>query len=264
MKSICENSCNITFIKMQIADIFEKKFLFGLGRHLWNIVGVSGFIALLAGIILFIEGNSLENAKSKERFIGKNKLITNEKITAATADMLSYEEWKDQKGKEKKQLLSFDEWIKENSQDSEKLLSFEEWSISKNISIPDRSSRDFNSIRDKYLKYQEKFISGVGSNQYDKYQIYKEDFLEKASQEYEGYEVYKDPFIQEQKNLSETKRKQQNNYEQYLEDVDDRNLLKRGRAVVSPFVMGYGLAVIASASISAALLSIERNTRKED
>ena len=86
---------------MQIANIFEKKFLFGLGRHLWNIVGVSGFIALLAGLILFIEGNILENAKSKERFIGKNKLITNEKITAATADMLSYEKWKDQKGKEK-------------------------------------------------------------------------------------------------------------------------------------------------------------------
>ena len=64
--------------------------------------------------------------------------------------------------------------------------------------------------------------------------------------------------------LSEIKKKQQNNYEQYLDDVDDRNLLKRGRAVVSPFVMGYGLAVIASASISAALLSIERNTRKKE
>ena len=249
---------------MKIANIFERKFLFGVGRHFWNTVGVSGFIALLTGIILFVEGSILESTKSKERFIGKNKLITAEKISDVTAEMLTYEEWKDQKGKEKKQLLSFDEWIKENSQDSEKLLSFEEWSISKNISIPERSSRDFNSIRDKYLKYQEKFISGVGSNQYDKYQIYKEDFLEKASKEYEGYEVYKEPFLQEQKNLSETKRQQQNNYEQYLDDVDDRNLLKRGRAVVSPFVMGYGLAVIASASISASLLSIERNTRKED
>ena len=99
---------------MKLANIFERKFLFGVGRHFWNIVGVSGFIALLTGIILFVEGSILENAKSKERFIGKDKLITSEKISNVTAEMLSYEEWKDQKGKDKQQLLSFDEWIKEN------------------------------------------------------------------------------------------------------------------------------------------------------
>ena len=48
---------------------------------------------------------------------------------------------------------------------------------------------------------------------------------------------------------------------QYLDDVSDRNSLKRGRAIVSPFVMGYGLAVIASASLSSAVLAIERNSR---
>ena len=65
---------------MKITNIFEKKFLFSLGRHLWNIAGVSGFIALLTGIILFAEGSILENAKSKKSFIGKDKLITFEKI----------------------------------------------------------------------------------------------------------------------------------------------------------------------------------------
>tara|TARA_B100001057_G_scaffold144935_1_gene144842 strand:+ start:4716 stop:5468 length:753 start_codon:yes stop_codon:yes gene_type:complete len=249
---------------MKIANIFEKKFLFGVGRHFWNIVGVSGFIALLTGIILFAEGSILENAKSKERFIGKKKLITVEKISNVTAEMLTYEEWKDQKGKEKKQLLSFDEWIKENASDSEKLLSFDEWIINKEISLPDSSTREYKSLKDQYLKYQKKFISGVGSNQYDKYQVYKEDFLEKASQEYEGYEGYKEPFIKEQKDLSFQKKQQQSKYDRYLNDVDNRNQLKRGRAIVSPFVMGYGLAVIASASLSSALLSIERNTRKKE
>ena len=249
---------------MKIANIFEKKFLFGVGRHFWNIVGVSGFIALLTGIILFAEGSILENAKSKERFIGKKKLITVEKISDVTAEMLTYEEWKDQKGKEKKQLLSFDEWIKENASDSEKLLSFDEWIINKEISLPDSSTREYKSLKDQYLKYQKKFISGVGSNQYDKYQVYKEDFLEKASQEYEGYEGYKEPFIKEQKDLSFQKKQQQSKYDRYLNDVDNRNQLKRGRAIVSPFVMGYGLAVIASASLSSALLSIERNTRKKE
>ena len=245
---------------MKIANIFEKKFLFRVGRHFWNIVGVSGFIALLTGIILFAEGSILENAKSKERFIGKNKLITSEKISNVTEEMLTYEEWKDQKGKEKEQLLSFDEWIKENEGD-ETLLSFDEWITNKEISIPDKSTREYRSLKDQYLKYQEKFISGVGSNQYDNYQVYKEDFLEKASQEYEGYEVYKDPFIKEQKNLSLLKKQQQSKYDQYLDDVNIRNSLKRGRAIVSPLVMGYGLAVIASASLSSAVLAIERNSR---
>ncbi len=245
---------------MKLANIFEKKFLFGVGRHFWNIVGVSGFIALLTGIILFAEGSILENAKSKERFIGKNKLITSEKISNVTAEMLTYEEWKDQKGKEKKQLLSFDEWIKENEGD-QTLLSFDEWITNKEISVPDKSTREYKSLKDQYLKYQEKFISGVGSNQYDNYQVYKEDFLEKASQEYEGYEVYKDPFIKEQKNLSLLKKQQQSKYDQYLDDVNIRNSLKRGRAIVSPLVMGYGLAVIASASLSSAVLAIERNSR---
>ena len=249
---------------MKIANIFEKKFLFGLGRHFWNIVGVSGFIALLTGIILFAEGSIPESAKSKERFIGKDKLITSEKISNVTAEMLTYEEWENEKGKEKKQLLSFDEWIKENEDGSETLLSLDEWITNKEISIPEKSTREYKSLKDQYLKYQEKFISGVGSSQYDNYQVYKEDFLEKASQEYEGYEVYKDPFIKEQKNLSFQKKQQQSKYEKYLDDVDDRNLLKRGRAIVSPFVMGYGLAVIASASLSSALLSIERNTRKKE
>ena len=249
---------------MKIANIFEKKFLFRVGRHFWNIVGVSGFVALLTGIILFVEGSILENAKSKERFIGKNKLITSEKISNVTAEMLTYEDWKDQKGKEKKQLLSFDEWIKDNANSSETLLSFDEWLINKEISVPDKSSREYKTLKNQYLKYQEKFISGVGSSQYNDYQVYKEDFLEKASQEYEGYEVYRDPFIKEQKNLSLLMKQQQSKYEQYLDEVDNRNSLKRGRAIVSPFVMGYSLAVIASASLSSAVLAIERNSRVKE
>ena len=245
---------------MKIANIFEKKFLFSLGRHLWNIAGVSGFIALLTGIILFAEGNILENAKSKKRFIGKDKLITFEKISNVTSEMLTYDEWKDQKGKEKKQLLSFVEWLKEN-EDAQTLLSFDEWINNKEISMPDRSTREYKSLKDQYLKYQEKFISGFGSNQYDNYQVYKEDFLEKASQEYEGYQVYKEPFIKEQKSLRFQKKQQEKKYDQYLDGVDYRNSLKRGRAIVSPFVMGYGLAVIASASLSSAVLAIERNSR---
>ena len=57
------------------------------------------------------------------------------------------------------------------------------------------------------------------------------------------------------------KKQQQSKYDQDLDDVNIRNSLKRGRAIVSPLVMGYGLAVIASASLSSAVLAIERNSR---
>ena len=46
--------------------------------------------------------------------------------------------------------------------------------------------------------------------------------------------------------------------------MQNRNDIKYGQRIVSPFAIGYGLAVVASASLSSALLSIERNTRKKE
>ena len=43
-----------------LSNIFEKKLIFGIGRHLWNFVSVSGYVTLLTGIILFI--NSTKQA----------------------------------------------------------------------------------------------------------------------------------------------------------------------------------------------------------
>ena len=68
---------------MGITKSFEQKYLLGWGRHLWNIVGVSGFVAVLTGVILF--GNSLttQSPKTKKSFIGKNKLVTEEMVKEA-------------------------------------------------------------------------------------------------------------------------------------------------------------------------------------
>ena len=48
---------------MGITKSFERKFLLGWGRHLWNIVGVSGFIAVLTGGVLFINSAILKTPK---------------------------------------------------------------------------------------------------------------------------------------------------------------------------------------------------------
>ncbi|MDC3164158.1 hypothetical protein OA610_01045 [Prochlorococcus sp. AH-716-F13] len=249
---------------MKLANIFERKFLLSLGRHLWNILGISGFIGLLTGFILFIEGNSLETAKSRERYFGRNDYVTNSKIEEVTENMLSYEDWEKEEGTINKNLLPFDEWLKKNSNATESLLSFDEWILLENKEIPDKSTREYKILKNEYLKYQEQYISGTGSTQYDEYQIYRDDFFEKASSKYDEYVLYKEPFDKEQKRLTQIKKKQESLYSNYLEDVKDRNIMKRGRAIISPLIMGYGLAVIASASLSSAVLAIERNSREKN
>ena len=57
---------------------------------------------------------------------------------------------------------------------------------------------------------------------------------------------------------------QNEEYDNYKKKVIERNNVKYGQRIVSPFVIGYGLAVVASSSLSSALLSIERNTRKKE
>ena len=32
-----------------LASSFERKFLFGFGRHFWNVVGVAGVVAIAVG-----------------------------------------------------------------------------------------------------------------------------------------------------------------------------------------------------------------------
>ena len=58
---------------MSLAESFERRFLFGLGRHLWNIVGISGFISVLTGIILFGNSMIIETAKLEINLIKVKK-----------------------------------------------------------------------------------------------------------------------------------------------------------------------------------------------
>ena len=167
---------------MSFVNLFEKKFLFPFGRHLWNIAGVSGFMALITGLILLAEGNIMEQAKNKESFIGKKELITDKKLEESTINLLTYEQWKNQENIE-------------------------------------------------------------GNN-------------------YSEYSKYKEPFEDQLNNLILERENQNNKYENYLTLVASKNDLKRSRAIASPFVILYGLGVIASSSISSAIFSIERNQRK--
>jgi len=43
----------------KLADTFERKILFDLGRHFWNVVGIAGVVSLLTGGILFASSREI-------------------------------------------------------------------------------------------------------------------------------------------------------------------------------------------------------------
>ena len=198
---------------MKITKLFEQKFLLGWGRHLWNVVGVSGFIAVLTGIILF--GNSLttQTPKSKMKFIGKKEFVTDE-MTKETAPLSRYQ-WESAEDK----VVPF--------------LSIEEWSEVNSKPYPFSSDKKKLINRDVWYEY-----------------------VEYSNMKYDEYLKVATPLIRK-------RNEQDKRYRSYVTGIQSRNSIKRSHGYVSPFVVGYGLAVIASASVSSALLSIERNTRKD-
>ena len=45
---------------------------FVFGRHIWNIIGVSGFVSVLAGFILFVSSFSTAELKTRNQYLGKS------------------------------------------------------------------------------------------------------------------------------------------------------------------------------------------------
>ncbi len=120
-----------------------------------------------------------------------------------------------------------------------------EWSDEKGVAVPDSSTKEGKALKNEYLKYQDNFINGPATTRWNQYSEYSKSFKEKETA------------------LLKKQSRQDNKYKNYLNNVSSRNASRSTQGLVSPFVMGYGLAVIASASISSAVLSIERNSRKD-
>ena len=112
----------------------------------------------------------------------------------------------------------------------------------KYTSIFDRSlTQNEKSILNKYLNFEKNYDP-------NKRLIYQE-FNEKRNEF--------DTKLVEKRQLLESK------YNGYLSKVNKRNAIKTSHGLISPLIMGYGLGVIASASITSAVLAVERNTRKD-
>ena len=94
---------------MGITTNFERKLFFVFGRYIWNVIGVSEFVALLTDCILFFESFATTNLNSKEQYFGRsyatlqsekeyfgNDYLSNEEILdigISSGEVLVYEEW---------------------------------------------------------------------------------------------------------------------------------------------------------------------------
>ena len=231
---------------MSLAESFEKKFLFGLGRHLWNIVGISGFISVLTGIILLANSTTLQTAKTKENFMNNEKVINKaiKKIeNQKEAELVTIE----------KQIAPLT--IQELKTD----LSLEGWS-KKNKRINPLRNKEFQGrdqisnslVFDRTLASEEKQILR-------EYLTFEENYDPEKKLMYSKYINTKNKFNND---LKEKRSELDKKYQSYFNKIEKNNAIKVSHGIASPFVMAYGLGVIASASITSAVLAVERNTRK--
>ena len=162
---------------MGVTEIFERKFLLVWGRHLWNIVGVSGFVAVLTGGVLFINSTILKTPKSFAQYL---------------------------------------------QQDIQK--------VRTEVENLEKELKD-----EAYLDQNDKALSSA-------LRAKKINLLYDRQQQLRHVDQ---------------------GYDQYVKKIERENDFKLSQRVISPFIAGFGYAVIAYSSVSSALLSIERNTRKD-
>ena len=242
---------------MGIINTFEQKVFLNLSRHLWNFLGVSGFIAFSTGVILFLNSTFIEFPKSKSNYFGE-EYISQEMITEINTKLKEYAPLKNINGKLVP--LNISEWIESEKKVVPFMTSYE-WAEknSKPYPISKDGKKLINSASwEEYTKYRKKQF-----NLYKKLTSTKIDDI-KEEEILSITNIEKNNLIQKRIELISKRNKQNKIYEVYKNEIEDRNDIKYGQKLVSPFVIGYGLAVVASSSLSAALLSIERNTRKKE
>ena len=241
------------YLIMRITNNFERKLFFVFGRHIWNVIGVSGFVALLAGSILFLESFSTTNLKSKKQFFGRSYATTlkTEKQYYGKKYIDSNQEFLNLRRKLEKsgQISDYPKWIKEMKNKENGYVGYWSWSI-KYGSLEDE--RDFVTQHEeyrkrKYLEYEKKVF----------YQNLPPELIKKIENQDNTYKNYKSEFLSR-------KEKQEKDYQEYKNKVTQKNSLKYLRRTTSLLPIACGFGVLSLSSVISTIFSIERNTRKLD
>ena len=213
---------------MGIVNSFEQKIFFNWSRHLWNFLGIGGFIAFSTGVILFLNSLLIESYIKKEDYF-RNDFVSKNMLPIKLQEINELIPLK------KDNLIFIP-------------LTYEEWLISDNKGVSLLSGKEWLEMNNEGVYNPDLTLDNITFGMYENYKK-KQYLLYLNSTENELVLKRNDQYLE---------------YEDYKKQVDLKNKVKLGQRLVSPFVIGYGLAVVASSSLSAALLSIERNTRKKE
>ena len=238
---------------MAFTKTFEKRLFFVFGRHIWNIVGVSGFIAILTGLIVFgdsfIEekvksrrqyfGRDYPTLESKEKFFGKEYPTLKTKQEYFGKDYLTLKTKKEYFGEE----LLTDKKIKNIVINSGKIKPYKKWlNEEKGKSYKDYSNflltvpptanlRDLNTIYDNYKKetYDSYLLNNIPKelivkkkeqkNIYRSYKLSQSEKLRAQNQEYNQYSL---GISNQQNSLNNKYRNYKSSIEQEQSALEDK------------------------------------------
>ena len=221
---------------MGLPSFFERKLFFVFGRHIWNIVGVGGFIALLAGIIVFGDSFIAENIKSRRQYFGRNYpvlkskekyfgkeyptlKIKNEYFGRNYVKLKTKNEYfgkdllTDRKIKkivvDSKKVKTYKTWLNEN-EGSDKKFGYKSYS---NFLITVPPNANLNNLNSLYENYKRETYDSYLLNNIPK------DLIEKQKKQEKSYKSYK-------LSLSNKLRTQDTKYNQYFQNItSQQNLL---------------------------------------
>jgi len=225
---------------MGITTNFERKLFFVFGRHIWNVIGVSGFVALLAGCILFFESFATTNLKSKEQYFGRSYATLQSKKEYFGKDYLSNKEILDI-GISSGEVLIYEEWIEKMKNKKDGYKGIGNWLLT----VWDENA-DIEYEEYQKKKYQEHVMSNI-----------PKDLVSKKQTQDQSYIEYKTKLLKRKKEQAIV-------YKDYKNDVSQKNSLKEVRRATSLFPISWGFGVLSFSSVMSTVFSIERNTRKID
>ena len=204
-----------------LAQGFERRFLFGYGRHFWNAVGVVGFSMMATGGIFLLDAQFKESEFQVAEYFPE---------WMCSDDYIEYHAYKGLK-QETDVVGGYPPLV------VGECYAWKEWWYS--VDNPRRVNKE--GLR-----------------------LYKDDFQQIATI-WEEDESQSYAFVPTSKLKEITEYGKQLHIKAKKESSDAKfsNALKVTRAISSPFLASSGLGLVAFSSLLSAVLSIERNTRKD-
>ena len=218
---------------MGLTNKFERKLFFVFGRHIWNVIGVSGFVALLTGAILFADSYLIESIKSRKEYLGsayvikpKREYLGDSLITIKSKkeyfgnDLVTIKSKEEYFGndlitkqnliplaKDSGDIKTYETWLEENKGKGNKLgykgrMNWYWTVLDANDLDKDQDAMYENYKRNSYENYMRNSIPSdlmdKLNSQDEVYLDYKRPLLKKQKSQDELYSNYKRPLLQKQ------------------------------------------------------------------